>query len=94
MVLPQIGSALISTIIAILAIGLVIFIVFKLGKTILRIVFGVIANSILGFIVIFLLNYLFDMGIIFTIPVLVSVALFGLPAVGTIVILKLLGGGI
>jgi hypothetical protein len=94
MVLPQIGSALISTIITILAIGLVIFIVFKLGKTILRIVFGVIANSILGFIVIFLLNYLFDMGIIFTIPVLVSVALFGLPAVGTIVILKLLGGGI
>ena len=92
--MPQIGSALISTIITILAIGLVIFIVFKLGKTILRIVFGVIANSILGFIVIFLLNYLFDMGIIFTIPVLVSVALFGLPAVGTIVILKLLGGGI
>jgi hypothetical protein len=94
MVLPQIGSALISTIITILAIGLVIFIVFKLGKTILRIVFGVIANSILGFIVIFLLNYLFDMGLVFTIPVLVSVALFGLPAVGTIVILKLLGGGI
>ena len=94
MVLPQIGSALISTIITILAIGLVIFIVFKLGKTILRIVFGVIANSILGFIVIFLLNYLFDMALVFTIPVLVSVALFGLPAVGTIVILKLLGGGI
>jgi hypothetical protein len=94
MVLPQIGSALISTIITIIAIGLVIFIVFKLGKTILRIVFGVIANSILGFIVIFLLNYLFDIGIVFTIPVLVSVALFGLPAVGTIVILKLLGGGI
>ena len=94
MVLPQIGSALISTIITILAIGLVIFIVFKLGKTILRIVFGVIANSILGFIVIFLLNYVFDMGLVFTIPVLVSVALFGLPAVGTIVILKLLGGGI
>ncbi len=85
---------MISTIITILAIGLVIFIVFKLGKTILRIVFGVIANSILGFIVIFLLNYLFDMGLVFTIPVLVSVALFGLPAVGTIVILKLLGGGI
>lgn len=68
-----------------------IYIVLKIGKGLLKWVFGVIINSILGFIAILLLSYVFGFVIPFSLPVIIATALFGLPAVGTLVILKLMG---
>ena len=84
-------GSIISEILIILAIALVVFIVFKVGKFLLKIIFGIIANSIMGFVVIFVVNYIFALGIPYSLPILISTALFGLPAVGTIIILKLMG---
>lgn len=69
----------------------VVYIILKIGKGLLKWVFGIIINSILGFIAIFLLNYLFGIAIPFTLPIVIATAIFGLPAVGTITILKLMG---
>ncbi len=85
------SSTLISEVILIGLIALVIFIIFKVGKSILKLVFGLIANTILGFIAIFALNFLFNLGIPIHIYTIIVTALFGLPAVGTLVILKFFG---
>ena len=68
--------------------------VFSLGKALLKLVFGLIANSILGVVLLFALDYVFGVGIPISIPILIPVALFGLPGLGTILILKLLGTAI
>jgi|GEM_PF-5165784 hypothetical protein len=68
-----------------------IYIVLKIGKNILKWVLGIVINSILGFIAIFLLDYIFHLGLPFNLPVVIATALFGLPAVGTLTILKLMG---
>ncbi|MGC8670096.1 MAG: hypothetical protein ACP5TL_03025 [Candidatus Micrarchaeia archaeon] len=86
-----IGGAIISEIILILAIALVIFIIFKIGKLLLKIIFGIIANSILGVISIFALDYFLSLGIPLALPEIVAAAIFGLPAVGTMVIFRLFG---
>jgi hypothetical protein len=88
------GGALFSEIILFVLIAIVLFIIFKVGKTILKLIFGIIANSILGILSIYLLDYFFGLGIPLALYTLVPTAIFGLPAVGTFVILKLLGAGI
>ncbi len=90
--IPSIGSTLLGEIILIALIGIVLFVILKLGKGILRFIFGIIANSILGLIAIFALNYFFGLGIpLQQLYVLIPTALFGLPAVGTFVILRFFG---
>lgn len=81
------GDTLISEILILIGIFLVLYIIFKLGKLIL----GLVANLILGFIAIFALNAIFGLGISFSIIVIIITAVLGLPGVGIIVILKLLG---
>ena len=85
-------GGIVSIALPIVIILIMLYIVFKLGKFALKYVFGVIANSILGFAALFLLNYFFSVAIPFTLPIIITIAIFGLPAVGTLVILKLLGG--
>ncbi len=68
-----------------------VYIILKIGKKLLKWVFGIIINSILGFVAILLLDYAFNLGIPFTLPIVISTAIFGLPAVGTIAILKVMG---
>lgn len=85
-------SGLVSIALPIVIILIVLFILFKLGRFVLKYVLGVIVNSILGFISIFLLNSLFNIGIPFTWPIIIATALFGLPAVGTMAILHVIGG--
>ena len=89
-VLP-VGNALLSEAVLVILIALVLFILFKLGKSLLKILFGLIANSILGIIAIFVLNYLFNIGIPLEAATLVPTALFGLPAVGTLILLRFFG---
>ena len=85
------SSTLIGEIILIAAIAVVLFIIFSIGKTILKLIFGIIINSVLGVIAIFLLNGIFNMGIPVAAYTLIPTALFGLPAVGTFVILRFFG---
>ncbi|MCL5262371.1 MAG: transcriptional regulator [Candidatus Marsarchaeota archaeon] len=91
MVLFGLGGSLVSEIILVALIALVIFVIFKLGRLILKVVFGIIANSILGLVSIFALNYFLKMGIVINAYIILATALFGLPAVGTMVILRLAG---
>ncbi len=82
----QIGSSL-GLILTFAGIVLVIFILWKLGKKLV----GILVNSIFGIILMLLLDYIFNVGIPITIPTILSVAIFGLPGVGTLFILKLFG---
>jgi len=84
-------STLLGEVILIVLIGVVLFVIFKLGKGIMKLLFGIVANSILGLIAIFALNYFFNIGIPIHLYTLIPTALFGLPAVGTFVILKFFG---
>ena len=84
-------GGLVSEIILFALIAIVLFIIFKVGKAILKLIFGIIANSILGIISIYLLDYFFGLGVPIALYTLLPTAIFGLPAVGTFVILKLLG---
>ena len=65
----------------------VIFIVFKIGKFLI----GFIANTILGFISLFIVNAVAGLGIPFDTATFVIVAITGLPGVLVLIILKLLG---
>ena len=76
-----------SEIVVIAAILLVLFIILKLGKVLV----GLIINSILGLIAIYLVNVLFNLGIMYNLLTWIVVAIFGLPAVAAIIILKLIG---
>ena len=86
----SVNSLLSEILIGVLAIVL-IYIIFKIGKSLLRLLLSIIANSILGFIAILALDYIFNLGIPLVLPVIISTAIFGLPAVGTMAILKLMG---
>lgn len=82
-------SGIIGEIILIALIAIVLWLIFNIGKSILKLVFGVIANSILGLISIFILDYVLKIGIPIKLYTLLIAALFGLPGVGTLVILRL-----
>ncbi len=76
-----------SEILLIAAIMLILFIILKLG----RVLIGLVLNSILGLIAIYLVNTLFNLGIAYNLLTIVIVAVLGLPAVAVIIILKLIG---
>jgi hypothetical protein len=82
----SIGSVA-SELVVIAAILLVLFVVLKLGKLLL----GLILNSVLGLIAIYLVNVIFGLGIVYNLLTLIVVAIFGLPAVAVIIVLKLIG---
>jgi hypothetical protein len=75
---------------ALVVVGLLIlfglFIIFKLFKAGLKLLFGIILNSIAGIACIFLLR-LIGVYIPITLPFILPIALFGLPALATILIL-------
>jgi sigmaK-factor processing regulatory protein BofA len=76
-----------SEIIVVLAFLLILYIILAIGEPIL----ALILNSILGLIAIYLVNVLFGLGIIYNVLTLILVAIFGLPAVAVIILLKLIG---
>ncbi len=78
-------------IIVIVAIAVLLFIVYKIGKSLLKIILGIIINSILGIGVVWLVDLFFNMGIPLKIYTLIPLALFGLPAAGTFIILRFFG---
>ncbi len=80
-------GAIESEVVVIAAILVVLYIILKFGG----ILIGLVLNSVLGLIAIYLVNVIFNLGIIFNLLTLIVVAIFGLPAVGVIIILKLIG---
>ena len=84
-------SNIIIELVIIAIIGLVVFLIFKFGKSLLRLIFGIIANSILGLLAIIVLDYIFNFKIPLILPIIIATALFGLPAVGTFIIMRLFG---
>lgn len=85
------ASSIVAELLIVVAIALILFLTFKIGKLFLRIIFGFIANTILGFVSLLLLNAALGLGIPYSMPVIISTIIFGLPGVGTIVIFKLSG---
>jgi len=81
------AGSLVSEFILIILIVLVLYIIFKLGNTLL----GLIINIVLGFIAIFVLNAIFNLGIPFDLVVVIITAILGLPGVVLVVLLKLIG---
>lgn len=75
---------------AILAVVL-IYIILILGRSLVKFIIGLIVNTVLGVIALLLLDFVFSFGIPLTLPILAATALFGLPGVGAIALLKLLG---
>lgn len=79
------GVGLLVTVVLILLI--VLFVLPLTGG----LLYSLVVNTIVGFIVIFLVNAIFDLGIQYDLLVLVFVAVFGLLAVAILIILNLLG---
>lgn len=77
------------TLIALIAV--VLFFVFIVGKTILKFIIGIVLNSILGIVSLYILDFVFNMGIPIKLYTIAAATVFGLPAVGTFVILRLFG---
>lgn len=88
MTIPPFWGSLAGIVIIIAIIAALLWIIFKMGKSLLKVILGIIANSVLGVIAILVLN-LFNIGIPIALFTLIPVALFGLPAVGTLLILRL-----
>jgi len=79
------GIGLLLTIILIAVI--ILFVLPRTGS----LLYTLLVNTIVGFIVIFLVNAIFGLGIKYDLLVLVFVAIFGLLAVAILIILNLLG---
>ncbi len=79
------GIGLLMTLVLI---ALILLVILPLGGGLL---YALLVNTIVGFIVIFLVNAVFGLGIKYDLLVLVFVAVFGLLAVAVLIILNLLG---
>ena len=90
MAITVFGTAL-SGIWLIIAAAVAIFVVWKAGKLFFKIVFGIISNTIMGFVTLFLANSVFGLTIPFSLPVILSTAIFGIGGVGTLIILQHFG---
>jgi predicted RND superfamily exporter protein len=91
MAIPTTLDTLGGEILVIVAIAILLYIVYKIGKSLLKIILGIIINSILGVGVVWLVDLLFNMGIPLKVYTLIPLALFGLPAAGTLIILRFFG---
>ena len=80
----------IGLLLTIILIGVIVLFILPLSG---GLVYTLLANTIIGFIVIFLVNAIFGLGIKYDLLVLIFVAVFGLLAVAIIIILNLLGVG-
>lgn len=82
-------SSILALLIIIAGIVVILVILFKIGSLLMKFIFGIIANSLMGLLAIFALNYFFNLGIVINTASLMATAIFGLPAVGTLALLQL-----
>jgi hypothetical protein len=76
-----------------LTVVLIVFILFYVLPLSGGLLYSLLINTLVGFIVIFLVNAIFGLGIQYDLLVLVFVAIFGLLAVAILIILNLMGVG-
>jgi pro-sigmaK processing inhibitor BofA len=81
------SSSLLSEIVIVVIALLIVYVIFKVGKAIM----ALLANVILGFISLFVLNTFLSIGIPYNIITIVITALLGVVGVVILVILRLLG---
>jgi hypothetical protein len=91
----MIGSGALASLggeaIVIAAIALLLYLVYKIGKSMLKMILGIVINSILGVVVVYLVDMFLNVGIPLKLYTLIPLALFGLPAAGTLIILRFFG---
>ncbi len=78
----------IGLLLTLVLIGLILLFILPLAGGLL---YALLVNTVVGFIVIFLVNAIFGLGIEYDLLVLIFVAVFGLFAVLVLIILNLLG---
>jgi hypothetical protein len=83
----MVGGGVLVVVLMVLLLG----VIYLIGRPLLKLIFGVITNSILGLIAIFAVDFLFNLGIPLRLYTLIPTALFGLAGVGTLIILRLFG---
>ncbi len=91
MVLSSILSSFASVGFTVIGIALLIFVVLKIGGLMTKIIVGFIMNVLLGLILLYIATSVMGITFSYSVPELVSIALFGLPGVGTMILLKLGG---
>lgn len=85
--LPSLGGSIASEVLLVIGILAVLFLIFRMGKLVL----GLVINSILGIIAMFVLDAIFQIGIPINLVTVIATALFGLPAVAIMVLFRLSG---
>lgn len=85
------GDTFSSEVIVFILAAAVLYTIFKIGKGLFRLILGLLINSALGIVALFVLNKLFGIEMPIVVATLVPTAVFGLPAVGTMVMLKAFG---
>lgn len=80
----------VGLLLSVILIALILALILPLGG---GLAYALLANTVVGFVVILLVNALFGLGIKYDFLVLVFVAVFGLFAVLVLIILNLLGVG-
>ena len=91
MVLSSILSSFASVGFSVLGVALLIFVVLKIGGLITKLIVGFIMNVLLGLILLYIASSMMGITFSYSTPELVSIVLFGLPGVGTMILLKLGG---
>ncbi len=84
--LVSVGS-IISIVVLVFLIAVIVGLIYLFG----RLLAGLVINTILGLISIYAVNIIFGLGITITTITLILVAIFGVPAILIIVILKIVG---
>ncbi len=88
--MPSLGS-LASEALIIVAAALVLFLVFSVGRSLIRFIIGLLVNTILGLAALYLLDQYLGAAIPMKAPELAATIIFGLAGVGTMLILKVTG---
>ncbi len=86
-------NSIASLVLILVGIGIVLFVMMMIGKLLLKLIVGLVLNTVLGFAALFLIGWAFGISVRYTVPVIVSVVIFGLPAAGTVLLLTIFGGG-
>ncbi len=79
---------LVGLLLVLVLIALILGLVLPLGG---GLAYALLANTVIGFVAIFIVNAVFELGIKYDLLVLIFVAVFGLLAVAILILLNLLG---
>ncbi len=79
-------------ILLVVGVAVVFFVLPLVGRKLMRLLVGLVLNTVLGFVVMFVLGYFLSITFQYSLAEIIAVVLFGLPAVGTFLLLK--AGGV